>query len=492
MTATMTDEALEQQMAIWRKDPMRFMVEALDVKPEYVWDKMIEVAESVRDNPRTAVGAGHCVSKTFTAPRIAEWFLYCFKPATVITTAPTHEQVEDQFWRELRESHNNARFPLGGSLTRTRLDLQAETGIRWFAKGFSTKPETVTGEATAFQGYHNENVLVIFDEAAGILPQIWNAAQHLLTSEGGMMRWLVQGNPTADRGEFVDAISGKHGWHPINISVLDTPNYKENRVVIPGLSGRTYERQIREKYGEDSNEYRVRILGLPPPLGEGYNQLISDAWIAKAVLADPYMSGKVIACDPARFGDDEAVILALKGTEIVEKVSYRKSRTTTLSSKIHELSRQMDNCPCVVDEIGIGAGVVDELIQLGRKTIGFNSSAKPTAGLTTSEGWPVFYNLRAEAWWTAARMFAEGDVCCRNMYPELRQELCIPTYYYRLGKVLVEPKEDIKERIGKSPDHADCYIMGVYTIKQMSQGGNMQAEDVQRLRARYGPPVGVQ
>ncbi len=478
-------------MAIWRKDPIAFMVEALDVKPEYVWDKMIEVAESVRDNPRTAVGAGHSVSKTFTAPRIALWFLYCFQPSTVITTAPTHDLVVDQFWRELRDAHNNARIPLGGDLTTTRLDLQKLTGIRWFAKGFSTKPDTVTKEATSFLGYHNTNVMIAFDEAEGIQKEIWDAAQYLLTGEDGIMRGLVQGNPTADAGEFVDAINGKNGFHPIRISVLDTPNYKQGRNVIPGVSGRAFEKMVREKYGVDSPEYGVRILGKPPKIGEGPRQLIKDLWIGNATLAEPYMTGRVIVCDPARFGDDEAVIMALEGTEIVEQIAYRRSRTTQLSKKIVELSREMDNCPCVVDEIGVGAGVVDQLVELGRKTIGFNSSAKPTAGLTTSEGWPLFYNLRAEAWWTVAQMFAEGDISCHNMYPELRQELSVPTYKYRLGKVLVEPKDEIKERLGKSPDHADCYVMGVYAIAKLIGSGGMREEDARRIQEQYGPPVGV-
>jgi len=253
--------------ADWRADPLRFMTEVLDVRPEYVWPKMREVAESVRDHERTAVGAGHGVSKTFTAARLALWFLICYPPATVVTTAPTHKQVEELLWREIREAHANAKFPLGGKITRTKLDFQVETGLRWYALGFATKPDTVTLEATAFQGYHNKNIMVIFDEAAGILPQIWKAAQHLLTS--GNTRWLAIGNPTAPQGDFIDCITTDDTWHKINISVKDTPNFIEGGEVVPGLSGRKYEQELREKYGENSNEYKVRILGQPPDYGEG-------------------------------------------------------------------------------------------------------------------------------------------------------------------------------------------------------------------------------
>ncbi len=255
-----------QRLMRYRKHPLEFMTQMLDVQREHLWDKMSEVCESVRDNPLTAVGAGHSVSKTYTAGRLALWFLLCYPPATVITTAPTHKQVEELLWRELRAAYTNCRIPLGGKLTRTKLDFQEQTGQKWFALGFSTKPETVTGEATAFQGWHNKHILVIFDEAAGILTQIWKAAQHLLTS--GHWRWLTIGNPTSPTGDFAEALDPDSRWHVINISVKDTPNFKTGKEVIPGLAGRVYESEIRTKYGEESNEYKIRILGQKPDYSE--------------------------------------------------------------------------------------------------------------------------------------------------------------------------------------------------------------------------------
>lgn len=267
LQATITEADIDAGMERYQQSPEAFWTECLDVDPDLVWPKMREVAESVRDNIKTAVGAGHGVSKTYSAARIALWFLYCHPPATVITTAPTHKQVEELLWREIRDAHNNARVPLGGIPTATRLDLQAATGHRWYALGVSTRPDTVTQEATAFQGYHNKHILVIFDEAAGILPQLWRAAEHLLTS--GHCRWLVIGNPTAPKGNFAEAIQGKGGWHAINIPVTATPNYIEGEEVIPGVSGREYAQRIADKWGKGSNEYKIRVLGQLPEYAEG-------------------------------------------------------------------------------------------------------------------------------------------------------------------------------------------------------------------------------
>lgn len=242
----------------WRSDPILFFLEVLDVKSEHIWPKMREICYSVRDNQRTHVPAGHSVSKTYTAGRLALWFLYNFPPATVITTAPTEKQVEEQLWREIRQAHSTAKIPLGGKLTTKKLDLQEETGLKWYALGFATRPDTVTKEATAFQGYHNENIFLIFDEGAAVVPQIWKAARHILT--GCFWRWLVIGNPTASVGDFANCFDDPY-WHTITVSVKDTPNFIEGRDVIPGVAGREYEEDIRRQYGEEHREYKIRILG---------------------------------------------------------------------------------------------------------------------------------------------------------------------------------------------------------------------------------------
>lgn len=240
-----------------RKEPDWFFTDALDVKRAHMWDKMRDIAYSVRDNQYTVVPAGHGVSKTYGAARLALQFLYCYFPSTVITTAPSGAQVEDLLWREIHAAHAGAKIPLGGKLTTTELDLQQLTGRKWFATGFSTRPDTVTAEATKMQGYHNDNMLLIFDEAAGILPEIWRAGYHI---GAPFKRWLAIGNPTSASGDFPQAIkSGK--WHVIPVSVTDTPNFKAGKTIIPGIYGVEYEQEMRVKYGVDSDEYAVRVLG---------------------------------------------------------------------------------------------------------------------------------------------------------------------------------------------------------------------------------------
>ena len=237
--------------------PGAFLTDCLDVKPGSYWSKMREMEQAIDAHDRVSIRAGHGVSKTYTMARLALKFLYTRVPSTVITTAPTGAQVKDILWRELRRAHSHAKLPLGGKLTSLNLDLQAETDEDWFAKGFSTKADTITQEATAFQGYHNDHLFIIFDEAAGIPHEIWNATRHV---GAPYKRWVAIGNPTSRVGDFAATFSDP-SWHNMSIAVTDTPNFKAGKTLIAGMYGREYEEEIRRDFGVDSDEYRVRVLG---------------------------------------------------------------------------------------------------------------------------------------------------------------------------------------------------------------------------------------
>lgn len=201
---------------------------------------------------------------TYNLARIALWFLYTHIPSTVITTAPIFDQVEKLLWKEIHTAHSQAKIPLGGKMTKTQLDVDPDQ--KWFAYGFSTKADTVTGEATRMQGYHNKHVLIIFDEAAGIPAAIWKASDHLLTDPN--CKIITVGNPTSSSGSFAEC-EDDPTWNFVRISVKDTPNFKTGEQIIPEVSGRAYEEMIRRKYGEESIEYGVRIEGKKPEYTQG-------------------------------------------------------------------------------------------------------------------------------------------------------------------------------------------------------------------------------
>ncbi len=286
---------IDDKMIGYRQDPVGFLINVLGLPDEWVWSKMREVCNSVRDHQFTLVRACHSVSKTFTSGRIVPWFKMCFQPSTVITTAPSDNQVRNQLWREIHAAYAGSRIPLGGKMTTLMWDVKPNKDTlellppiereKWeknFAIGFSTSPDTATEHATKMQGWHNEWVLFLFDEVCAIIPQIWRTVLDGLMIDDHC-KLLAIGNPTDPECEFAKACyssdpikqegsetyTSDMGYNVITISVYDTPNYIEGRRVIPGLAGREYVERIVKKYGPDGDGTRIRVKGLFPTHKEG-------------------------------------------------------------------------------------------------------------------------------------------------------------------------------------------------------------------------------
>ncbi len=266
------------------------------MREDWIWPKMVEVAEAVRDYQKVGVRAGHFVSKTFGLGRIiVPWHKCCFQPGTVITTAPSENQVKNQLWREIRASVAGSRLALGGEIHTVHWDckprkdflktLPPEDRPNWeknLAIGFSTSADSKVEHATKMQGWHNEWVLVVIDEACGMLPQVWRTAVEGLINDE-TCKIVATGNPTDPESDFAgicyssdlvknegkESYMSDAGWWIITVDARDTPNYKQNRRVIPGLASRQWVESIIKKYGEDGDGTRYRVKGLFPTFKEG-------------------------------------------------------------------------------------------------------------------------------------------------------------------------------------------------------------------------------
>ena len=244
---------------------------------------------------------------------------------------------------------------------------------------------------------------------------------------------------------------------------IDNP--KEGYVFVPALPKDNpnlppdYEKTLEDAFGYRPELLRAYRDGDWSGI-EVENQVILSRWLEAATKAPNIWEGKILACDVARFGDDKTKIKLLEGSEIEEEWEMSHSRTTEASSKLAEISRQNGDCPIVVDEIGVGGGVIDQLYEWGRNVFSFNSSEK-------ADNEKKYYNRRAEAWWECAEHLSKTELGCSNLSPELRKQLCVPRYEFRSGRILIEAKSKIKERLGYSPDDGDCYVMGIWGMKRM-------------------------
>lgn len=293
------------------------------------------------------------------------------------------------------------------------------------------------------------------------------------------------------KDEFID--------HPQPGKVFVPALYKDNPWLPPEYM----------KILEDSFAYRPDLLrayrdGIWEGLS-GIDQIILDEWITAAEqrrVHEPYIK-RLITVDPARFGDDVCVILALENTRVVDAVILPYSPSPMISDKAHAMSVKWGKCPIVVEDTGLGGPVGDELVGQGAHVIRYN----PSAGSSNPDKW---WNLRSEVWSTVGRWFALGvwdfKHGCMMQLPEpdrfedeaqtketalwrawrlVTRQMAWLKYKFRGQKVLVEPKEDTKaDHEGVSPDYADAYVQGLYHL-QFVETAAVQPKYKQRLR----PPV---
>jgi hypothetical protein len=218
-----------------------------------VWSKQNEILQSVAHYPRTAVKACHASSKTFSAAEVTLWWITSRPDGIVVTTAPTWLQVERLLWGEIRTAAANAKitYPKPSA---TELKL----GPNRYAVGLATN------EGVRFQGFHG-SVLVVVDEAPGVMPEIWEAIEGIRA--GGDVRVLALGNPLISSGPFYDAFTAnREAWNLITISAFDTPNLQGpyHGVTIEALGGRAGSERTPVPNNAPLGEGEVQRVGVRP------------------------------------------------------------------------------------------------------------------------------------------------------------------------------------------------------------------------------------
>jgi len=198
---------------------------------------------------------------------------------------------------------------------------------------------------------------------------------------------------------------------------------------------------------------------------------------------------RIIVNDPARFGDDENVVYVMAQTSthaFVEKeIILEHKSTMDTAGRLSALRKLMGAQAIAVDVIGIGAGIVDALGDLGDPVLAINSSSKPTVETQQKK----YYNLRAQMWMEAGDAFDRGEVVLGDDYVLAGQLSSVKFKYTGNGKIQAESKDDIKKRLGRSPDRADAFVMGLYCLSTVRSFTEEKALENETDRAGMGTKV---
>jgi hypothetical protein len=435
---------------------------------EHLWSKQVEILASVRDNPFTAVKSCHGIGKSFVASRAATWWVDCHAPGTavVVTTAPTGDQVKAILWSEINGAANRAADrgdPLPGQVNALEWKLRGQL------VGMGRKPSDYNKHA--FQGIHRRFVLVIIDEACGVLQHFWTAALAIAT--GIHCRVLAIGNPD-DPGSHFAQVCASPLWNLIKISVFDSPNFTGERVprdLAEVLVSRRYEQTMLSEYGAESPVYISKVLAEFPQDAEDGVVRLSKLRRCCLPPDSPRVGGQLLPVElgvDVGAGGDEAVIRERRGMVVGREWRTRTRDSEELVDLIVTAINITGATNVKVDTIGVGWGIVGSLRR--RKRDGKHTATIIGVNVAESATAPAKYaRLRSQIWWEIGRQLTEDGGWDFSQLEEadrdrLITQLTAPKYAMDAsGRIVVEPKDETKKRIGRSPDNADALLLAFYT-----------------------------
>jgi hypothetical protein len=297
----------------------------------------------------------------------------------------------------------------------------------------------------SFAGAHNQyGMLVVFDEASGIPKPIWGVTEGFFTEPTAYRFWFVFSNGRRNTGPFYECFyKFRNFWN----------RRKIDSRTVEGTDRAVYDKII-EKYGEDSDEARIEVMGdFPRQSGNQFisRELINDAR-NREVEQDPW-APLIMAVDPARFGEDETVIRFRQGrnARVIAPIGLKSMDNMTVANKCAELIQKY-NPDAVCIDAGAGAGIIDRLRELK-----YHIHEIPFSG-KTEEADSEWANRRTEMWARMRDWLRGGSI---DPLDELADDLAGPEYRFQAStdKRILESKEDMKKRGLASPNHGDALAL---------------------------------
>lgn len=453
----MNDNALIDLLASCSGDPLRFALECFpwgegvlssSPGPE-PWQ--IGILERIRDGLvdlntaiRLATASGHGVGKSALCSILILWALSTMTDTRGVVTANTEAQLKTKTWAELGRWYS---LFIGKSLfklTPTAIysaDKERERTWRIDLIPWSER------NTEAFAGLHNQGrrILVVFDEASAIPDIIWEVAEGALTDANTQIIWAVFGNPTRNSGRFKACFDNESTWFQTRV---------DSRQV--SFTNKTQIEAWLKSYGDDSDFARIRIKGEFPRTGEMefFNAEEVDAAMAREV--EPAFGALALGVDVARFGANFSVIFPRRGRDgrSIPRRKFQGVSTVELAGEVAKANRELRADGIMIDEGGVGGGVVDQVRHMQLHCFGVQFGGKPSGFSETGIQGESYANKRAEMYGNLRAWIKAGSLPAD---PELRAQLLSITYTFNAKDQIQLTSKEVMMREGKpSPDDLDA------------------------------------
>lgn len=471
---------------------------------EFIWSKQRRILEALVRYNRVGVPACHDSGKSFIAARAAAWWLDTHRAgeAFVVTTAPTFSQVRAILWREIGKAHRKGQ--LAGRLNQTEWHVDrtgrhyttAAAGEELVAIG--RKPSEY--DQAAFQGIHARYVLVIIDEADGVPGSLFDATETLATNEHA--RILAIGNPVDPMSPFAGAVrlpvgidpdspaadefDSPSGWHVVRIDGYATPNFTDEQVpdeLRDMLLSKSWVEQQITRFGAGSAWVISRIRGRHPIDSEdgvirgsairACRHLDDDGlpFPAEHLWDDTQLLPVELGVDVGA-GGDESVVRERRGRRTGRVWRQRSPDTMDLVDLVMQAIETTGATAVKIDTVGIGKGSGDRLEQL-RKHGHHKARIVPVNVGERALDPAQYVRLRDQIWWEVGRTLIEdGAVDLSELDEETISQLTAPRLMPpdASNRIKVEPKDKTRERIGRSPDDADAWLLAYLHLPAAPEG----------------------
>jgi len=430
--------------------PRQWQLRCLQKMKQHIADNQNKVRQKLHPELfKIARASGRGIGKSAFLAWVALW-LFCTKPSsTIIVSANTEQQLKATTFPEIHKwatlsmvsrwfEYNAMSLKPADWLVRSMKDTTDYDDRYWYIQARLWSEEA----PDAFAGPHSQvGMAVLFDEASGIPSCIWPVAQGYFTDATIHRFWIAISNPRNPSGEFFECFHGnRDGW---DHETIDAREVEEN--------DQTLYADIIRQYGEDSDQARVEVYGQFPRQGDF--QFIGRGDVEDAVgraLTPDHGAPLLMGVDPARYGNDKAVIAFRNGRDAssIPFQDYAKCSVVELAEYCARAIDKYKPDACFIEGDGVGGGVADVLKASGYRVI----EVKVGGGAQDKD---MYLNHRTELWgrmrdWVATGSLPEGNA-------SLVEDLCAPLYEYSLkGQLKLEPKDKMKKRGYASPDWADA------------------------------------
>ena len=485
----MENDKWQKKMRAWRKDWCLFAKQVLHARLD---DEQKAILRAVQNDRMIAVASGTARGKDYIAAVACLCFMYLtprwkdgklVKNTKVAMTAPTDRQVGNIMVPEVRRLFKSAGV-LPGRLVSHDIRTSYE---EWFLTGFKSSADNTE----AWSGFHAVNTMFVVTEASGISETIYNAIEGNLQ---GNSRLLIVFNPNITTGYAAKAMKSSR-FTKFRLNSLHAENVVKKANVIPGQVDYEWVKDKVETWcipirKEDVNEgegdfeweghwyrpndlFRVKVLGMFPKVAEDvlipyeWVELANERW--KELQEEGFKPKKKcrLGVDVAGMGRDSSVLAPRYGNYLGE---FEVHNSAGVADHMHVAGMtttylNQKGVKAFVDTIGEGAGVYSRLKELGYEqaySCKFSESASDLHDVTEVY---TFANMRAYLYWALRDWLNPKNGFDAAVPPiDFFMQECTEVHwkFQSSGSIIMESKEDIKKRLGRSPDYLDAVVNTFY------------------------------